>query len=83
MPFDVGDMYTEEFRKADPDVSAKSESSKKIRNAFNVVCSKSHTNLMCSGLIPIDIVEVPCEKNASNSTRTNPTSVSLEPISSN
>lgn len=31
VPFDV---YTEEFRKADPDVSAKSEPSKKIQNVF-------------------------------------------------
>lgn len=83
MPFDVGDTYTEEFQKADPDVSAKSEPSKKIQNVFNVVCSKSHPNSTCSDLIPIDIVEVPCEENGSNSMRTNPTSVSLESISLN
>lgn len=40
MPFDVGDMYTEEFRKADPDVSAKSEPSKKIQNVFKLFARK-------------------------------------------
>lgn len=40
VPFDVGDMYSEEFRKADPDVSAKSEPSQKIQDAFKLFARK-------------------------------------------